>query len=96
MMDEIELERIYSQQLHEELINQTRFAITQVIQLCPEMFGLEMLIINKEPFKISISERITELYKEVCQLYLANGIVFDHTWVRETDGIKDDSNLHVD
>jgi hypothetical protein len=81
MIDETEIERIYSQQLQEELINQTRHAVTQFIELCPQVFGLENLIIQTDQFLSPINERISQLYKDVTDTYGDNGLTFDHAWV---------------
>ncbi|KAI9362178.1 kinase-like domain-containing protein [Pilaira anomala] len=79
-MDDYELERIYSQQLQEELINQTKNAVIQFVELCPHVFGLENLILQTDQFLSPIHERIAELYKDVCDTYLENGIPFDQAW----------------
>lgn len=81
-MDDHELERIYSQQLHEELITQTKSAVTQFIELCPHLFGLETLILQTDQFLSPIHERIAQLYKDVGDTYLENGIQFDKAWVK--------------
>ncbi|KAL7319388.1 hypothetical protein PS15m_002527 [Mucor circinelloides] len=80
MMDDSEIERIYSQQLHEELLNQTRLAVTQFIELCPDVFGLENLILQTDQFLSPINERIAQLYQDVCETYIDNGLPFDHAW----------------
>ncbi|KAG2233849.1 hypothetical protein INT48_005295 [Thamnidium elegans] len=79
-MDDHELERIYSQQLHEELITQTKSAVTQFIELCPHIFGLENLILQTDQFLSPIDERIAQLYKDVSDTYLENAIQFDKAW----------------
>lgn len=80
MMDDNEIERIYSQQLHEELLNQTRLAVTQFIELCPDVFGLENLILQTDQFLSPINERVAQLYQDVCETYIDNGLPFDHAW----------------
>ncbi|KAI8966991.1 kinase-like domain-containing protein [Mycotypha africana] len=80
MLDEVEIERIYSQKLHEELVNQTKLAVTHFIELCPEIFGLENLILQTDQFLSPINERVAQLYKDVCDTYLENGLQFDHAW----------------
>lgn len=83
MMDEKELELLYIQQLNEELILQTRAKINQLIQDYPHEFGLDSLFAsnNKSTTIISMSERLAQLYQEICQQYNSNVIPFDHVWV---------------
>lgn len=85
MMDDSEIERIYSQQLHEELLNQTRLAVTQFIELCPDVFGLENLILQTDQFLSPINERVAQLYQDVCETYIDNGLPFDHAWVNHIE-----------
>ncbi|KAI9487512.1 MAG: kinase-like domain-containing protein [Benjaminiella poitrasii] len=80
MLDESEIDRIYVQQLHEELLNQIRLAVTQFIELCPEIFGLENLILQTDKFLSPINERVAQLYQDVCETYVDNGLPFDHAW----------------
>lgn len=80
-MNDSLIEHMYSQQLHEELLNQTQLAVTQFIELCPEIFGLENLILQTDQFLTPINERVTQLYKDVCETYIDNGLPFDHAWV---------------
>ncbi|KAI8097806.1 kinase-like domain-containing protein [Gilbertella persicaria] len=80
MMDDDEIERIYSQQLHEELLKQTRLAVTQFIELCPDIFGLKNLILQTNQFLLPVNERVTQLYQDVCDTYADNHIPFDHAW----------------
>jgi hypothetical protein len=84
IMDDSEIERIYSQQLHEELLSQTRLAVTQFIELCPDVFGLENLILQTDKFLSPINERVAQLYQDVCETYIDNGLPFDHAWVKKS------------
>lgn len=92
MMDDSEIERIYSQQLHEELLNQTRLAVTQFIELCPDVFGLENLILQTDQFLSPINERVAQLYQDVCETYIDNGLPFDHAWVNHIKRYKVNKN----
>ncbi|KAG1310914.1 hypothetical protein G6F64_004204 [Rhizopus arrhizus] len=84
MIDESEIERIYSQQLHEELINQTRITANQLIKAYPHAFGLENLI-SKSQYVThqSINDTIAQLIRDTCLAYIENNIQFNHAqdWI---------------
>jgi uncharacterized protein (DUF885 family) len=80
-MDDQELELLYTQQLNEELLHQTREAITRLIEQVPLEFGLENLIPINPPSVANVPEKLASLYQEVCEYYNSNAIDFDHAWV---------------
>ncbi|SAL95824.1 hypothetical protein [Absidia glauca] len=80
-MDDQELELLYTQQLNEELLHQTREAITRLIEQVPLEFGLENLIPINPPSMANVPEKLASLYQEVCEYYNSNAIDFDHAWV---------------
>ncbi|KAG1458619.1 hypothetical protein G6F46_000261 [Rhizopus delemar] len=81
MIDENDIERIYSQQLHTELINETKATATKLIELYPNYFGLSNLINNFE--QQPIHESITQAMRNTHFAYIDNDINFDHAldWV---------------
>ncbi|KAI9252160.1 kinase-like domain-containing protein [Sporodiniella umbellata] len=85
MMDETEIERLYSQQLQEELNYQTKKTANELIEFYPHAFGLESLIssANKQNPYPSISDAIAMNIQNTCFAYIENNIPFDHTrdWV---------------
>lgn len=85
MIDESEIDRIYSQQLHEELINQTRITANQLIKAYPHAFGLENLI-SKSQYVThqSINDTIAQLIRDTCLAYIENNIQFNHAQVRKS------------
>ncbi|CEG70780.1 Putative Serine/threonine protein kinase [Rhizopus microsporus] len=85
MMDESEIDRIYSQQLHDELQSQTKTAVTQLIELYPEIFGLDRLIAPKNQYiqQQNLNEAIAQTVRDTCLAYIESGVDFDHAldWV---------------
>lgn len=79
MIDENDIERIYSQQLHTELINETKATATKLIELYPNYFGLSNLINNFE--QQPIHESITQAMRNTHFAYIDNDINFDHALV---------------
>ncbi|CAO3617516.1 unnamed protein product [Cunninghamella echinulata] len=80
-MNDQEIELLYTQQLNEELLNQTKQAIARLLEEIPIEFGLENLIPVIPNFIIpNIAEKIALLYQEVCEYYNSHAIAFDHAW----------------
>lgn len=80
MIDDSELERIYSQQIQEELSKQNKLAVTKFIEYFPSVFGLDNLILQLN--ESSIHEKITALYQQVYETFIDHGLPFDHVWVK--------------
>lgn len=78
-MNDQELEILYTQQLSEELILQTRRKINQFIENHPQNFGMEMLFTASNIG--NMPEELAKLYQEICAYYNDNAIQFDHVWV---------------
>jgi hypothetical protein len=80
IMDEQELELLYTRQLNEELVSQTRQKINRFLENHPHDFGLETLF----PTALggNMPEDLAKLYQEVCSYYNDNVIEFDHIWVK--------------
>lgn len=85
MMDDHELERIYSLQIAEELSRQNKLAVTQIIEQFPTMFGLEELIHSQTNDLTRGHENLTTLYQQVCDSFLDHGLTFDHVWVKRKE-----------
>lgn len=79
-MNDQELELLYTRQLAEELISQTRQKVNKFIETYPHEFGLENL------FQVTdtglMREKLGALYQEICKDYNDNVIEFNHVWVR--------------
>lgn len=90
MMDESEIDRIYSQQLHDELQSQTKTAVTQLIELYPEIFGLDRLIAPKNQYiqQQNLNEAIAQTVRDTCLAYIESGVDFDHALVRKKEKKK--------
>lgn len=80
-MNEQELEILYTQQLSEELILQTRAKINQFIETHPQNFGMDMLFTAAAANNGNMPEELAKLYQQVCSYYNDNAIQFDHVWV---------------
>ena len=80
-MDDNELEKLYTRQVQEELLQQTRQAVTRLIELYPHEFGLENLILADSRYLSTVPEKLAQLYQEVCEYCNENSITFDHSWV---------------
>jgi hypothetical protein len=78
-MDENEFELLYAQQLNEQLSHQTRIAIKTLVENYPHEFGLERLFPSKP--NQPMTEKLVELYQQVCAFYSDNVVDFDHVWV---------------
>ncbi|KAI8367908.1 kinase-like domain-containing protein [Choanephora cucurbitarum] len=78
-MNRNEAETVYPQQLLERLLDRTRLQVKLFIESCPAAFGLENLITQTKVLP-SINKRILQLYQEVCETYLIQGVPFDHSW----------------
>lgn len=93
-MDESEIDRIYSQQLHDELQSQTKAAVTQLIELYPEIFGLDRLIAPKNQYmqQQNLNEAIAQTVRDTCLAYIENGVNFDHALVRKKNMINTYTN----
>lgn len=89
-MDESEIDRIYSQQLHDELQSQTKTAVTQLIELYPEIFGLDRLIAPKNQYiqQQNLNEAIAQTVRDTCLAYIESGVDFDHALVRKKEKKK--------
>ncbi|CAO3626343.1 unnamed protein product [Cunninghamella blakesleeana] len=79
-MDDQDIELLYTQQLNEELLNQTRQAISRLLEEIPIEFGLETLIPTIPNYMPNVAEKIALLYQEVCGYYNSHAIPFDHAW----------------
>ncbi|KAI8141206.1 kinase-like domain-containing protein [Fennellomyces sp. T-0311] len=79
-MDDNELEKLYIRQVQEELLQQTRQAVTRLIELYPHEFGLENLILADSRYLSTVPEKLAQLYQEVCEYCNENVITFDHSW----------------
>ncbi|KAG2228149.1 hypothetical protein INT45_009195 [Circinella minor] len=79
-MDDNELEKLYIRQVQEELLQQTRQAVTRLIELYPHEFGLENLILADSRYLSTVPEKLAQLYQEVCEYCNENSITFDHSW----------------
>ena len=79
-MNDQELEILYTQQLSEELVLQTRGKINQFIETHPVSFGMDMLF-TAPANNGNMPEELAKLYQEVCSYYNDNAIQFDHVWV---------------
>ncbi|KAI8637135.1 hypothetical protein BD408DRAFT_486431 [Parasitella parasitica] len=77
-MNDQELDILYTQQLSEELILQTRRKINQFIEAHPQSFGLDALFTVAHVG--NMPEELATLYQEVCAYYNNNVIQFDHVW----------------
>ncbi|CAO3620599.1 unnamed protein product [Mucor fragilis] len=78
-MNDQELEILYTQQLSEELILQTRGKINQFIETHPQNFGMDMLF-TASANNGNMPEELAKLYQEVCSYYNDNAVQFDHVW----------------
>ncbi len=78
-MDEQELELLYTRQLNEELVLQTRQKINHFLENHPPDFGLEALF--PTALNGNMPDDLAKLYHEVCSYYNDNVIEFDHIWV---------------
>ncbi|KAG1472826.1 hypothetical protein G6F56_001310 [Rhizopus delemar] len=85
MIDEQEIERLYSQQLQEELNHQTRRTAAELIEHYPHTFGLENLISLQSQYVThpSINDAIAQSLRDTCLAYIENNVHFDHAqdWV---------------
>ncbi|KAI9497049.1 kinase-like domain-containing protein [Zychaea mexicana] len=63
-MDDNELEKLYTRQVQEELLQQTRQAVTRLIELYPHEFGLENLILADSRYLSTVPEKLAQLYQE--------------------------------
>lgn len=81
MMDDSELERIYSIQIQEEVSRQNKLAVTQCIAYFPSVFGLDSLISPSHLDASNVHEKMTVLYQQVCESFIDHGLSFDHVWV---------------
>ncbi|KAF7727723.1 hypothetical protein EC973_007181 [Apophysomyces ossiformis] len=77
-MDDKQLAVLYNQ----TLMLQTQQAVSRLIELYPHQFGLDALLpSNPEAFLLPFSDRLAELYQEVCEIYNSDpNIMFDHVW----------------
>lgn len=89
-MDEQELEFLYTKQLNEQILIQTRQKINQFIEQHPFDFGYELLFNNNNSGQhpnlnpnTTMPEDLAKLYQEICVYYNDNHIEFDHIWVKE-------------
>lgn len=80
-MNEQELEILYTRQLGEELILQTRQKMNTFIEVYPHEFDLENLFPTVNDTGL-MREKLAELYQEICKDYNDNGVEFNHAWVR--------------
>lgn len=83
MIDEQEIERLYSQQLQEELNHQTRRTAAELIEHYPHTFGLENLISLQSQYVThpSINDAIAQSLRDTCLAYIENNVHFDHAQV---------------
>ena len=88
-MNRNEAETVCPQQLLERLLDSTRLKVKLFIESCPAAFGLENLITQTKVLP-SINKRILQLYQEVCETYINQGVPFDHSWVNSKNGFKED------
>ncbi|KAI9004566.1 kinase-like domain-containing protein [Phycomyces nitens] len=79
-MNETELESLYRKQMNDHVVLQTRQIINQLLELYPHEFGLENLVSVKPALPFMISEKLSQLYQEVCESYIGTSILFEHTW----------------
>lgn len=80
-MDEQELEFLYTKQLNEQLVIQTKQKINQFIEQHPFDFGYELLFNTNVNPGSNMPEDLAKLYQEICGYYNDNHIEFDHVWV---------------
>ncbi|GAA5806208.1 hypothetical protein HPULCUR_011739 [Helicostylum pulchrum] len=78
-MNEQELEILYTRQLGEELILQTRQKMNTFIEVYPHEFDLENLFPTVNDTGL-MREKLAELYQEICKDYNDNGVEFNHAW----------------
>lgn len=81
MNTNIALEQLVNRQVQDELLQQTRLAVTSLIEAYPHEFGLENLIIADAFYMTSVPEKLAQLYQEICDYCTENAIKFDHGWV---------------
>ncbi|KAI7871174.1 kinase-like domain-containing protein [Spinellus fusiger] len=79
-MNDGEIDTLYHRQINDQIILQTRQIINQLLELYSHEFGLENLASVKPHLSSRVTEKLTQLYQEVCNSYLNISIPFDHEW----------------
>jgi hypothetical protein len=93
-MNDQELELLYTRQLNEELVLQTRLKINKFIESYPDEFGLDNLFSNNN-INTDMPNKLAQLYQETCEYYNDNVIEFDHIWVSSYHGSYYDWLLNI-
>lgn len=75
-----EADSIYPQQLVDILLENTRLQVKQFIESYPAAFGLENLMAQTKILS-PINKRIAQLYQDICEIHMHQGVPFDHAWV---------------